>query len=160
RGWDSNPRYPFRYTRVPGVRLQPLGHLSMRHSAESVGFETTIPFPVCLISSQVPSNTRPALQYSLVAFLLAQSLEEFLQKQAALVRQNSTHDLEPVIVPGLLGEVVERTNGSRFGVHRAEHQTCHTGLNQCTSAHRARLQRHVKRDTREPPRSQRLGRCV
>src|SRR5262249_25403674 len=28
RGWDSNPRYPFRYTRVPGVRLQPLGHLS------------------------------------------------------------------------------------------------------------------------------------
>ena len=30
RGWDSNPRYPFRYTRVPGVRLQPLGHLSLR----------------------------------------------------------------------------------------------------------------------------------
>src|SRR5690242_20612481 len=28
RGWDSNPRYPFRYARVPGVCLQPLGHLS------------------------------------------------------------------------------------------------------------------------------------
>jgi hypothetical protein len=25
---DSNPRYAFTYTRVPGVRLQPLGHLS------------------------------------------------------------------------------------------------------------------------------------
>lgn len=27
---DSNPRYGFPYTRVPGVRLQPLGHLSVR----------------------------------------------------------------------------------------------------------------------------------
>ena len=25
---DSNPRYPFEYTRFPGVLLQPLGHLS------------------------------------------------------------------------------------------------------------------------------------
>ena len=32
RGRDSNPRYPFRYTRVPGVRLQPLGHLSRKMS--------------------------------------------------------------------------------------------------------------------------------
>ena len=28
RGWDSNPRDGFPPTRVPGVRLQPLGHLS------------------------------------------------------------------------------------------------------------------------------------
>src|SRR5262249_53853030 len=28
REWDSNPRYPLRYTRFPSVRLQPLGHLS------------------------------------------------------------------------------------------------------------------------------------
>ena len=28
-GWDSNPRYAFTYTRVPGVRLKPLGHLSV-----------------------------------------------------------------------------------------------------------------------------------
>src|SRR5688572_32489007 len=28
-GWDSNPRYSFKYTRVPGVRLKPLGHLSL-----------------------------------------------------------------------------------------------------------------------------------
>ncbi len=27
-GRDSNPRYAFTYTRVPGVRLKPLGHLS------------------------------------------------------------------------------------------------------------------------------------
>ena len=26
---DSNPRYAFTYTRVPGVRLKPLGHLSL-----------------------------------------------------------------------------------------------------------------------------------
>ena len=29
---DSNPRYGCPYTRVPGVRLQPLGHLSIRSS--------------------------------------------------------------------------------------------------------------------------------
>ena len=29
REWDSNPRYAFTYTRVPGVRLKPLGHLSV-----------------------------------------------------------------------------------------------------------------------------------
>ena len=28
RGWDSNPRYSFPYTRFPSVRLQPLGHPS------------------------------------------------------------------------------------------------------------------------------------
>ena len=28
RGWDSNPRYAFTYTRFPSVRLKPLGHLS------------------------------------------------------------------------------------------------------------------------------------
>ena len=28
REWDSNPRYPFGYTRSPGACLQPLGHLS------------------------------------------------------------------------------------------------------------------------------------
>ncbi|CCB64056.1 protein of unknown function [Hyphomicrobium sp. MC1] len=30
REWDSNPRDPCEPTRVPGVRLQPLGHLSVR----------------------------------------------------------------------------------------------------------------------------------
>ena len=30
RGWDSNPRYGFPYTRFPSVRLKPLGHLSGR----------------------------------------------------------------------------------------------------------------------------------
>src|SRR6516164_845211 len=28
RGWDSNPRYGFPYTRFPSVRLKPVGHLS------------------------------------------------------------------------------------------------------------------------------------
>jgi site-specific DNA recombinase len=60
RGWDSNPRDPFRSTRFPGVRLQPLGHLSS--VTDRVGFEPTIPLPVCLISSQVPSTTRPSVQ--------------------------------------------------------------------------------------------------
>src|ERR1041385_1055979 len=32
RGWDSNPRYAFTYTRFPSVRLKPLGHLSGRAS--------------------------------------------------------------------------------------------------------------------------------
>jgi hypothetical protein len=31
---DSNPRYPFGYTHFPGVRLQPLGHLSIPMRAE------------------------------------------------------------------------------------------------------------------------------
>jgi hypothetical protein len=29
RGWDSNPRYGFPYTRFPSERLKPLGHLSI-----------------------------------------------------------------------------------------------------------------------------------
>ncbi len=28
REWDSNPRYPYEYTRLPSVHLRPLGHLS------------------------------------------------------------------------------------------------------------------------------------
>ena len=31
-GWDSNPRYGCPYTRVPGVRLRPLGHLSSQQA--------------------------------------------------------------------------------------------------------------------------------
>ena len=43
REWDSNPRYAFTYTRVPGVRLKPLGHLSWLPIADnpaaiSIGF--------------------------------------------------------------------------------------------------------------------------
>jgi len=29
REWDSNPRYVYTYTHFPGVRLRPLGHLSV-----------------------------------------------------------------------------------------------------------------------------------
>ena|SRR5215475_13278645 len=36
REWDSNPRYPLRYTRFPSVRLQPLGHLSDLKQAPSL----------------------------------------------------------------------------------------------------------------------------
>ncbi len=32
RDRDSNPGYPFEYTRFPSVRLQPLGHLSVREA--------------------------------------------------------------------------------------------------------------------------------
>ncbi len=32
RGWDSNPRYGYPYTRFPSVLLKPLGHLSTSHS--------------------------------------------------------------------------------------------------------------------------------
>ena len=31
RGWDSNPRYGYPYTRFPSVLLKPLGHLSTSH---------------------------------------------------------------------------------------------------------------------------------
>src|SRR5262245_12295541 len=33
--WDSNPRYPLRYTRFRGERLQPLGHPSIRSHWQS-----------------------------------------------------------------------------------------------------------------------------
>ena len=52
REWDSNPRYPFGYTRSPGACLQPLGHLSFTappsvrlhhlNLAERGGFEPPI----------------------------------------------------------------------------------------------------------------------
>lgn len=34
-GWDSNPRYAFTHTRVPGVRLKPLGHLSRGNAGKT-----------------------------------------------------------------------------------------------------------------------------
>ena len=34
---DSNPRYGFPYTRVPGVRLKPLGHLSLPSRQSGAG---------------------------------------------------------------------------------------------------------------------------
>src|ERR1051325_10821537 len=37
RGWDSNPRYAFTYTRFPSVRLKPLGPLSGRRLLEGRG---------------------------------------------------------------------------------------------------------------------------
>src|SRR5262245_56870434 len=38
RGRDSNPRYAFwAYTHFPGVRLQPLGHLSVRSLDRALG---------------------------------------------------------------------------------------------------------------------------
>ena len=39
-GRDSNPRYGFPYTHFPGVRLQPLGHLSKRE-LNSIGKKNT-----------------------------------------------------------------------------------------------------------------------
>src|ERR1700732_4496900 len=36
RGWDSNPRYGFPYTRFPSERLQPLGHLSGRAKRRNI----------------------------------------------------------------------------------------------------------------------------
>ena len=57
---DSNPRYGFPYTHFPGVRLQPLGHLSVapvmtadggfckrggRHSADFRNRMKSLPYP-------------------------------------------------------------------------------------------------------------------
>jgi hypothetical protein len=45
-GWDSNPRYAFTHTRVPGVRLKPLGHLSyvgLHRQTQIVGTARYIP---------------------------------------------------------------------------------------------------------------------
>ena len=36
REWDSNPRYPYEYTRLPSVHLRPLGHLSQLHGWSKV----------------------------------------------------------------------------------------------------------------------------
>jgi hypothetical protein len=39
RGWDSNPRYGFPYTRFPSVRLKPLGHLSTAEIGGNIALE-------------------------------------------------------------------------------------------------------------------------
>jgi hypothetical protein len=85
REWDSNPRYPYRYTRFPSVRLQPLGHLSgsrRKHPgtqaklrpmgqppcasnwvvAEREGFEPSIGVNLYTLSRGAPSATRPPLR--------------------------------------------------------------------------------------------------
>ena len=41
RGRDSNPRYPLRYTRFRGARLQPLGHLSVLYLLSRGGEQKT-----------------------------------------------------------------------------------------------------------------------
>jgi hypothetical protein len=43
RGWDSNPRYGFPYTRFPSERLKPLGHLS---GTENCAGNIAAEFPV------------------------------------------------------------------------------------------------------------------
>ena len=91
--------------------------------AESVGFEPTVPLPVRLISSQVPSTTRPALQlFTCSRFSARRRSEEVLEKQPALVRQDPRRHLDPVVVPGSSRQVVERAHRSRLGVRGAEHQ--------------------------------------
>jgi hypothetical protein len=50
RGWDSNPRYGFPYTRFPSVRLKPLGHLSTSKSAGNIAAE----FPVTTRGHALP----------------------------------------------------------------------------------------------------------
>ena len=40
RDRDSNPGYPFEYTRFPSVRLQPLGHLSVQVARRNRGTAT------------------------------------------------------------------------------------------------------------------------
>ena len=59
---DSNPRYAFTYTRVPGVRLQPLGHLSVgnrfgghRWATNHLGFRARI-------YTEVRSHINPAAE--------------------------------------------------------------------------------------------------
>jgi hypothetical protein len=50
------------YTRIPGVRLRPLGHLSSyEQNTEEEGFEPSVRVNARLISNQVPSTTRPPL---------------------------------------------------------------------------------------------------
>jgi hypothetical protein len=59
---DSNPRYGFPYTHFPGVRLQPLGHLSVAPvMAARAGFcKPTVSsnrnFPQCLERFTIFSN--------------------------------------------------------------------------------------------------------
>ena len=117
RGWDSNPRYPFRvYTlsrRAPSATRPPL----QDSRAESVGFEPTVPLPVRLISSQVPSTTRPALQDAIQfsAFLRsADRRKKSFRASAALgLPARPLVTSTPVIVPRRLGQVVQRSHRAR-----------------------------------------------
>ena len=63
KGWrrerDSNPRYGFPYTHFPGVRLQPLGHLSNRACALR---RTHFPERRAPKARCAPSTTRPPLR--------------------------------------------------------------------------------------------------
>src|SRR6516162_2495687 len=96
RGWDSNPRYPFRYTRVPGVRLQPLGHLSSPSGERRIRtYGTVAGTPDFESGAFDHSASSPAIQFSDV---LPQTLEKPGQPLRAFDLENLGADLQTVVV--------------------------------------------------------------
>src|ERR1051325_7445038 len=59
RGWDSNPRYAFTYTRFPSVRLKPLGHLSggLLLGPGAAFFKSNALAPLCFRRAPAPPAT-------------------------------------------------------------------------------------------------------
>src|SRR5918996_2531574 len=62
-----------------------------------------------------------------------------------------------MIQSGIAREIAERSGEARFRVHRAEDEPVEPRQHERTGAHRARLERHIDRATRESPRMQRGG---
>src|SRR5262249_21051582 len=149
---DSNPRYPFEYTRVPGVRLQPLGHLSQdiysgERRVRTYGTVTGTPD----FESGAFDHSASSPWLGLSSLLYPQSAKEVLQQLAAFVGEQPARDLDAVIVPLVLEQVVQRAGGAHLWIPGGVNQASKTALDHRTRAHRARFERHVERDAGKPP---------
>ena len=142
--------------------------------AERVGFEPTVPVrvhrfsrPACSTSSstsplerEVAQGTRtdcdlhsPAAAACSVAALrvsLAQCLEELFQNPRAGRLEDGSANVDPMVEPGVVDHVSERTAGAGLWIVCADHQSGHPRKHQRAGAHRARFQRDVNDTVRQP----------
>ena len=122
--------------------------------AESVGFEPTVPLPVRLISSQVPSTTRPALQRFSCQLRRPQTLEETLQPLGALGLEHSARTSRRWLW-GRAFRSNSPPSAPAFGLAGAVDHAVDPGLERRSDAERARLQGDHQRDAGEPPAAER-----
>src|SRR5918996_3026013 len=86
--------------------------------------------------------------------LLPQPTKKLGEDPSAFLSQHALGDRYPVVVPGILEEVVERPRGTRLRIACAKDEPLHPLLHHRPRAHRARLQRDEHADSAEPPRPQ------
>src|SRR4030095_13682065 len=77
----------------------------------------------------------------------AKAGKEIRQQLTALVREHAAQNRRMVVQARLTEDVDDRTASSRLWIARAKDEPCDARMQDRTHAHRARLERHIKRAT-------------